>query len=72
MGTADGLPIPASLMPDHLPRSARRGPGPRDAGTGRKPWHRIAATVVALGVLLCMSWTNTLRPLSGFALRTIM
>lgn len=67
MGAVDGLPIPASLMPDHPAGSVRRDPGPRD--THRPSGHRIAATVVALGVLLCMSWTNALHPLSGFAVR---
>lgn len=78
MGAVSGRPVPAGLRRDCQPRpgrgacgspagSCRRGTGLRDAGYGTR--HRIAAAVVAVGVVLCLSWTHTFHFPPGFAMQ---
>ena len=75
MGAVDGPPVPVGSRRVCLPLPGRaacgslashRGRDIRVQGTVRELRHRLAAAVVVVGVVLCMSWTHNSRVPSGF------
>jgi hypothetical protein len=77
MGAVDGPPVPAGFRRVCLPLRGRaacgslasyRGRDIQLQGPVRKLRHRLAAAVVVVGVVLCMSWTHNSRSPSGFAM----